>query len=79
MNVDDVPDLGPLIERHLPKPFVAEAVKAVDTAHATYATNEDRREWVVRFLREELHIGEWFARLLVEIAILIVKQRTANA
>jgi len=68
-------DPAALVAQHVPASFVAEAVRAVDQAKVTYATNHDRREWAVIYLRTHLHTPEWLSRLLIELAIAWIKTR----
>ena len=68
-------DAAALVAQHVPPQFLAEAVRAVDNAQHTYASNHDRREWAVRFLMEHLHTPEFLSRLLVEIAVAFVKTK----
>lgn len=66
-------DAAALIAQHVPPPFFAEAVRAVDNAQHSYTDNQDRRDWCVRFLIEHLHCPEYLARLLTELAVAFVK------
>ena len=73
-------DPAALVAQQVPATFVAEAVRAVDQAKVTYAANQDRREWAVTYLRTHLHVPEFLARLLIELAVTFVKtQRDAGA
>jgi hypothetical protein len=70
-------DAAALVTAHVSPHFLAEAVKAVDHADQTFGGNHDRREWAVTFLQEHLHVPEYLARLLTELAVAFVKSQRA--
>lgn len=71
MNADWLTLLG----RQLPSQWVDESLRVVtDTAQHT-ANSDDRREVAVVILRRTLHVPEFIARCLIEIAWLLVKTK----
>jgi hypothetical protein len=66
-------DAAALVAQHVPSGFLAEAVRTVREAEQTYGANTDRREWAVHFLMTHLHAPEWMSRLLIELAVGLIK------
>jgi hypothetical protein len=62
-----------LVRRHVSDVQMASAIGTVRSIGARVLNDEARRETAVRVLKQDLHVPEHLARLLVELAVLFTK------
>ena len=63
-----------LVRKHVPKEWLGEAVAVVqDRAREAGSTTAEKRQVAVAILMRILHVNETMARLLVQLAMLILK------
>lgn len=63
-----------VVKRFVPEELQAAAVEYVRQAESNLLDNAARREWVVKQIIARFHVPESIARLVVELAVNIVKK-----
>lgn len=66
-----------IVRDAVPEPVLRFAIDKATEAAVKFATNDERREWLVQELMDKTGISESVARLAVELAIQYLKKHAA--